>query len=264
MKTVSRFGVTLGWALLAAVLAVPSSVAWPAETPDEEQPRWFGGNYDGTAMLGYGVPGSDYIMLNFTCGPGARFVNVDVQDEYSGAQAGELQQVLLEAGGEQIRFSDHGYPNEDSGGVDFAGDLPLNDALRRMLGSGGELDITIKGQTQSYPLAGMAELATTMLATCDAPKPPADLDVTVINNAKLPLQSFSWSQAGVNDFEGDAFGYRPLYPGSSRTFTIRNGRNICAFDLVVLLAENDAECCDMGKPAGTQDLCENGEFIVHD
>ena len=210
---------------LAACLAALTPTAWPAEAQDDEQPRWFSNSYDDMAMLGYGVPHSDYVMAFFVCGPGARFVKAGVQDEQSGARAGERQQVRLAAGGRQVEFSDHGLPNEDSGGVGFEGQLPLDDALRHILGASGNLDVTIKGHTQSYPLAGVAEPAAAMLAVCDAPKPPGDLDVTVTNKAKLPLQSFSWSEAGVNAFDSDAFGYRPLYPGASRTFTIRGGRS---------------------------------------
>ena len=92
-----------------------------------------------------------------------------------------------------------------------------------------------------------------------------DLDVTVKNEAGRPLHSFAWSQAGVDSFDSDAFGYEPLEPGASRTFTIPHGRDICTFDLSVTFAEDDdEECCSQGEPAGTQDLCRNSIFVVHD
>jgi hypothetical protein len=69
----------------------------------------------------------------------------------------------------------------------------------------------------------------------------------------------------VGDLNSDAFGYETLAPGASRAFTIPGGRDICTFDISVLfVAEDDEECCSMGEPAGTQNLCENSEFVVHE
>lgn len=112
---------------------------------------------------------------------------------------------------------------------------------------------------------GATEPAAAMLAACDAPKPAGDLDVTVTNEARKPLQSFAYSEAGVGSFDSDAFGYEPLEPGASRTFTIAGGRDICTFDLAVTFAEeDDEECCSDPAPAGTQNLCENSAFVVRD
>jgi hypothetical protein len=78
------------------------------------------------------------------------------------------------------------------------------------------------------------------------------------------LHSFAYSEAGVNSFDSDAFGYEPLEPGASRTFTIHGGRNICTFDIAVNFVDDKEECCSMEKPVGSQDLCENNAFVVHD
>ena len=89
--------------------------------------------------------------------------------------------------------------------------------------------------------------------------------MTVTNKATKTLESFAYSEAGVGDFNSDTFGYETLAPGASREFTIPGGRDICTFDISVLFAaEDDEECCSMGEPAGTQNLCENSEFVVHD
>jgi hypothetical protein len=91
-----------------------------------------------------------------------------------------------------------------------------------------------------------------------------DLNVIVTNNAKLPLHSLSYSEAGVNDFDSDTFGYEPLAPGASRAFTISGGRDICTFDISVAFEDDSDECCSDPSPAGTQNLCENSELIVRD
>jgi hypothetical protein len=108
-------------------------------------------------------------------------------------------------------------------------------------------------------------LAAALIATCDAPRPANDLDVTVTNAARRPVQNLAYSEAGLDWFDGDTFGYEPLEVGASRTFTIPAGRDICTFDLSVTFVEDDdAECCSMGEPAGTQNFCENSAFVIHD
>lgn len=245
-------------ALMAAVL--------PAAAQDEEKPRWFGSSFDNrTTTLAYGIPDSDYVMLFFSCDIGKPVVKVYVQDEESSAAEGTLLPVRLSAGRQRIEFSEKAIPNEDSGGKDVEGHLPLDDTLRRILTAKGTLEIVVDGHKQSYDMDGAAEPAAAMLATCDAPKPVSDLDVTVTNNAKRPLESFAYSQAGVNSFDSDAFGYEPLEPGASRAFTIPGGRDICTFDISVIFVEEDGEeCCGEGEPAGMQNLCEKSEFVVHD
>jgi hypothetical protein len=211
------------------------------------------------------VPDSDYVMVYFSCTAGEQVVHIHVQDEESQAEEGAVLQVHLSAGGGAIEFSEKAIPNEDSGGKDVTGQLQLDDGLRRILTESGMLEIVVDGHTQDYDLAGAAEPAAAMLAACDGAMPARDLKVTVTNEAKRALQSFAWSEAGMNSFDSDAFGYEALEPGASRTFTISGGRDICTFDLSVAFAEEDEEeCCSDGEPAGTQDLCENSVFTIHD
>lgn len=249
----------------AIMIALMPAAIPPAAAQKEEQPRWFGGADGRSTTLAYGVPNSDDVMLYFSCSVGKPVVSVNVQDEDSSAEEGAAMQVRLSAGGKQVGFSDKAIPNENSGGKDVKGKLPLDDTLRRILIAKGTLEVVVDGHTQRYDMNGAAKPVAAMLAACDAPKPAGDLDVTVTNKAKRPLHSFAWSEAGVQSFDSDAFGYEPLEPGASRTFTISGGRDICTFDLSVTFAEpNDEECCGEGKPAGTQNLCENSAFVVHD
>jgi hypothetical protein len=202
-------------------------------------------------------------MLSFSCRSGVRGVKVGIQEEERIAEDGDLLPVRPAAGGVQIKFSQKVLANEESGGIELHADLPLDDILRHILTSKEQLEITLGRRTQRYAMGGAAEAAAKMIATCDSAKPANDLDVTVTNKAKLPLQSLGYSEAGVNSFDSDTFGYEPLEPGASRRFTIPGGREVCTFDISVLF-ETGEECCSMGKPAGTQNLCENAEFVVHD
>jgi hypothetical protein len=264
-KSAGRFGKDIYRTLLAAILiALMPTAVLSATAQDNERPRWFGNSYDNKTVLVYGVPDSDYVVLLFSCRPGASVLKLDVQDEKSGAKEGDPLLVRLVAGRERVEFSEKAVLNQDSGGVELHADVPLDEALRHILASKEPLEITVAGHTQRYAMDGAAEPAARMIATCDSPKPANDLDVTVTNKARLPLQSFAYSQAGVNSFDSGEFGNKTLEPGASRTFTISDGRKICTFDISVLLAKDDEECCSMGKPAGTQNLCESTEFVVHD
>jgi hypothetical protein len=249
--------------LAASLIALLPAALLPAAAEDEEKPHWFGSSLDDrTTVLAYGIPDSDYVMLSFSCTVGKPVVSVYVQDEESSAEEGAAMHVRLSAGEEQVEFSGNAISNEDSGGKDVQANLPLDDTLRRILTATGTLEIVVDGHAQRYELDGVAEPAAAMLAVCDAPKPASDLDVTVTNGSKRVLQSFAYSEAGANSFDRDAFGYETLAPGASRTFTIPNGRTVCTFDLSVLFEEE--ECCSDLLPAGTQNLCENSAFVVHD
>jgi hypothetical protein len=265
-KPAACFGKGICRAFLATVLvALLPAALLPAGAEDGEKPHWFGSAYDSRTVLAYGVPDSDYVMLSFACTLGKPMVTVNVQDEESSAEEGALLPVRLSAGGERIAFSEKAIPNQDSGGADVKGHLPLDDTLRRILTAKDTLEIVVDGHTQRYAMDGAAGPAAAMIAACDAPKPAGDLDVTVTNEAKRPLQSFAYSETGVGSFDSDAFGYETLKPRASRTFTIPGGRAVCTFDLAVTFAgADDEECCSDPMPVGTQNLCENSAFVVHD
>lgn len=251
--------------LTATVLAFITAAASPTAARDQDKPRWFGAAYDRTTILAYGIPDSDDVVLNFLCRPGAPAVKVTVQDEASDPKVGKPLRVRMATGGIAIEFSDKGVINQELGGLELHGELPLDETLRRILTSDEPLEVTIRGRTQRYAKDNTVESAAAKLfAACEAPKPAADLDVTVTNKARLSLQSFAYSQAGVNAFESGEFGNRSLEPGASRTFTIPDGRKICTFDIAAVVAKDDAECCEEPRPAGTHNLCKNSAFVVHD
>jgi hypothetical protein len=200
MTNMQRVGSALIGFLAATVIVL--TTAWTVAAQDEEKPRWFGGTYDSTTILAYGIPDSDDVVLVFSCRPGAPAVKVSVQDEDSGARKGELLRVRLATAGAQVEFSDNAVVNENSGGVELHAELPLNEALRRILTSDEPLKVTVGKRTQRYAKDDVSESAAAqMFAACDAPKPVDDLDVTVINEATLPLQSFAYSEPGVNAFD---------------------------------------------------------------
>src|SRR3546814_15881790 len=72
--------------------------------------------------------------------------------EESSAEEGALMHVRLSVGGKKIEFSEKAILNEDSGGKDVKGELPLNDMLRAILTATGELEIVVDGHTQRYDM----------------------------------------------------------------------------------------------------------------
>lgn len=261
----TRIGSARNGFLAAAAIALAVAATWPAAAQDQNKPRWFGNTFDSKTVLAYGIPNSDFVVLLFSCRPGAPAVKIEVQDEDSGAKEGQLVRVRLATAGAQVEFSDKAVANQESGGIELHAELPPDETLRRILTSDEPLEVTVKGHTQRYAKDKVSESAAAkMFAACDAPKPADDLDVTVTNKARLPLQSFAYSQAGVNSFESGEFGNRSLKSGASRTFIIPDGRKTCTFDIAVVVAKDDAECCEEPKPAGKQNFCKNSTFVVHD
>jgi uncharacterized protein YecT (DUF1311 family) len=191
MTNMERVGSALIGFLAATVIALMT--AWAAAAQDEEKPRWFGTTDGDTATLVYGVPNSDYVMLYFSCTIGKPVVTVHVQDEESRAKEGALLRVRLSAGAARIEFSEKAIPNEDSGGKDVEGHLPLDDTLRRILTAKDTLEIVVDGHKQRYAMEGAAKPAAAMLAACSSLKQTGNLDVTVTN--KVPA-SFDCAKAG--------------------------------------------------------------------
>src|SRR3546814_19606638 len=112
---------------------------------------------------------------------------------------------------------------------------------RAILTATGELEIVVDGHTQRYDMRGAAEPGASMIAACDASTPASDLDVTVTNKARKALESFAYSEAGVNDFNSDTFGYETLATDASREFTIPGVRAICTIDILVIFVAAAAE-----------------------
>lgn len=133
---------------------------------EEPLPHWYSYVADGEAALVYGVPESDYILLTFLCAVGEPIIKVYVQDEQSQAKAGDLLKVSITAGGERIVFSEKALANEDSGGKDVEGRLPLNTTLRQILTAEGQLEVVIDGHVQHYDMKGSAKPVATLLGAC--------------------------------------------------------------------------------------------------
>ncbi|WP_322999496.1 lysozyme inhibitor LprI family protein [Castellaniella sp.] len=189
--------------LLRILLAIPLialAATWPAAAQDDDQARWFNEHYDDMTILAYGTPDSDDVALYFGCSPGTGMMKIYLQDEHSGAKAGEQTAIRLQAAGQRLEFSAPGLENQDSGGTDFSAELPLDDALQRLLRASTSLDITIRQHTERYPLARAAEPAARLLAACKAPPPPQAQSIPAgfdCARAERPVDRFICAHAAL-------------------------------------------------------------------
>lgn len=248
--------------LAVFMIAILSALAWPVAAQDggEAPPHWYVDVYDDIAYLFFGVPESDYVMIHFSCDLGTPIISAYIQDGESTAQVDDMMHVRLLAEGVELKATGRALINEDSGGKDALISLPLNDAFRRLLNTGGTMQVIVDGHVQDYDMSTASVPVERLLEACDTLAPEDDLMVVVVNRADRPLVGLSLSEEGVSMFEGDAFGYDPLAPGDSRSFVIPNGRNICTYDLLVALEEE--ECCSEGDFVGGVNFCQNREFQV--
>ncbi|WP_371814182.1 hypothetical protein [Ensifer sp. ENS03] len=96
--------------------------------------------------------------------------------------------------------------------------------------------------------------ATAMEARAD------DLVFQLKNNTGAVLTNFYTSPVGVNEWEDDVFGRQVLNPGESMEITISDGRDVCKYDMRFEFEEGSA----LDTTEDTQDLCELGEYTIHE
>ncbi|WP_457583189.1 hypothetical protein [Ensifer canadensis] len=96
--------------------------------------------------------------------------------------------------------------------------------------------------------------ATTVTASAE------DLVFQLKNKTKAVLTNFYTSPVGVDQWEDDVFGRQVLNPGESMEITIADGRDVCKYDMRFEFEENS----DLDTTEDTQDLCELGEYSIHE
>lgn len=87
-----------------------------------------------------------------------------------------------------------------------------------------------------------------------------DLVFTLKNGTSSVLTNFYASPVGVNEWEDDIFGRDVLGAGETMKITIADGRSVCKYDMRFEFDENS----DLDTTEDTQDLCELGEYTIHE
>lgn len=92
----------------------------------------------------------------------------------------------------------------------------------------------------------------------------ADLKVTVTNKSRRRIEQIALREPDDIELDSDAFGYDGLAPGRQRTFTIPGGTAVCTWEVSVLFAEKEEDCCSDPLPIGQQNLCNDPRIVVRD
>lgn len=100
-------------------------------------------------------------------------------------------------------------------------------------------------------------LALAMLA---GPALAEDLVFQLKNGTNSVLTRFHTSPVGVDKWEDDVFGEQVLNPGETIEITIADGRDVCNYDMRFEFAEDS----DLDTTTDTQNLCELGEYTIHE
>ncbi|KNY17795.1 hypothetical protein AKG11_05620 [Shinella sp. SUS2] len=102
-----------------------------------------------------------------------------------------------------------------------------------------------------------AAAALVMLA---GPAAAEDLVFKLKNGTGSVLTRFHTSPVGVDKWEEDVFGEQVLNPGETIEITIADGRSVCEYDMRFEFTEDS----DLDTTTDTQNLCELGEYTIHE
>ncbi|RUM96184.1 hypothetical protein EET67_19540 [Pseudaminobacter arsenicus] len=234
-------------ALLAAVSSAHS-----------ENLQWFSNQYDETTVLAYGMPDTDYAPIVFNCDMGDESARVFVTHDAPDAEDGQQMNIRLSSDAGSVELTAIGQFQEIDDLFHLEAQARLDQKLVRILSAGDILQVSIEGETQEIPLAGADDKVGVLVAACEAPLNPNDIEFRITNRTETPVVSFLFSERGVNDFDGDTYGNQVLLPGESTYLVIPDGKPACTFDL---RAEFD-EDAERDPFDGFQNLCEDSEFLV--
>lgn len=104
----------------------------------------------------------------------------------------------------------------------------------------------------------LALIASTLVLSAGASH-AEDLVFTLKNGTNSVLNNFHASPVGVDQWEDDIFGQDVLEPGQSMQITIADGRDVCKYDMRFEFQGDELE-----TTTDTQDLCELGEYTIHE
>ncbi|OOG67254.1 hypothetical protein BLJAPNOD_02846 [Ensifer sp. M14] len=106
----------------------------------------------------------------------------------------------------------------------------------------------------------IALTALAIFAATTATASAEDLVFQLKNKTKAVLTNFYTSPVGVDQWEDDVFGRQVLNPGESMEITIADGRDVCKYDMRFEFEEGSG----LDTTEDTQDLCELGEYSIHE
>jgi hypothetical protein len=100
-------------------------------------------------------------------------------------------------------------------------------------------------------------LATMLAAGIVSTAKAESIEFTIINQTKSVVDAFYTSPVGVKNWEDDVFDKDVLEPGEKITITIKDGRDVCKYDLKFEFQGDELEDLE-----DTQNICELGEYTI--
>jgi hypothetical protein len=247
--------------LLAAALVFAAAPTWA----QDDRPHWYSVTDPDQARLVYGVPDSDDTSLIFICDKGSAVLTAYLTHPPVRAAVGKSLAVRMSDGRTTVDFSGKVRAQEMDDLLHLQSQVPLDAAFEAILASQGQVTISVAGVTARYPLAGVAAAARPLIALCGTAAraaPAADLKVTVTNKSRRRVEQIALREPGDIELNSDAFGYDGLAPGRQRSFTIPGGAGVCTYEISVLFAEKEEDCCSDPRPIGQQNLCADPRILV--
>lgn len=150
----------------AAAVALLGLVPIHLPPAHAEQVSWFGNRNEDGASLIYGTPDSGYGKIVFTCQAGQDEMIFTYEHEPLNAADGAEVEAVLAAGDVEVSIPTTGTRLEIDDVFLLEGQAKLDDTLRKLLTSGGNLTITVEDGAAEYPLEGAAKAAGHLLQVC--------------------------------------------------------------------------------------------------
>lgn len=150
----------------AAVALLSVELTYPPASAHAEQVTWFGTRSEDAASLIYGTPASGYGRIAFTCQVGQDELSFAYEHEPTNAVDGVEVDAVLAAGDVEVSIPTTGARLEIDDVFLLEGQARLDDALRKLLTSGGVLTIMVEDGAAEYPLDGAAQAAEHLLQAC--------------------------------------------------------------------------------------------------
>jgi hypothetical protein len=132
--------------------------------------QWIGQITEDGAALGYAIPNSDGIKLDFHCDRKTRKIVVNYDHEPKAAKDGASFEMQLSVRGRDsgvtVSIPARGRRLELDDVYALQGETRMSPGLRRLLSEGGTLLVKVNGSVEEIPLKGIGTAKKQLLAAC--------------------------------------------------------------------------------------------------
>ena len=154
---------------LRVAAAVACFLAFSAPVSAQEL-QWAGAVTDDNAMLAYGVPESDSVLIDFSCDRGSGTVTVTLDHEPAKAETGITAEITLSAlgsapGGEVVVAATGQRLDLDDTFI-LQGTVNIDDKLRGLLVDADTLVVMVEDGAEEIPMKDARQHAKNLIEAC--------------------------------------------------------------------------------------------------